>query len=804
MGKQGVQEREDAKSATLAFWKSLAKRGAGAVNSGVSSLCYARQWAYRYATTVAPRGSADARRPKAGIGDVAPLPTRKERMPSVVEGTSNGPSAPRRLPVAVAALLNELGAPPRLKVHISGESLLNDGSAVVFFFVFGGLFLEELGIHELGGESTVGQAFLIFFRMSLGGLAIGLAFAVALVFVLFHLDRRMEKEEVVLQVAATVTVAYLSFYTSEVVCKCSGVIACVACGIATRAFGSGMIADWQVMDGFWSLLEHLLNTVIFALGGIVFGDVLVLNDAEGGKVWRGRDWGYLLLLYVLVNAIRFFLMFAFYPINSRIGLGTNWQETVFASWGGLRGAVGITLALALDNLVQAEYPGNERGISEEGMLTARMFGMVGGIALLTLIINGTASGPLLMKLGLADSSKSRKRIVQCAEEATRRRILDDFLNLMTDERFFLVDFALVVAHVNLLKNLTATELQAAVEANKESVHPSLYKAPNLDRVLPYIKDSGRVRTSLVKAKESFFQSYVPGDSTRGLGGASGSLVTVTEDGQQEDFRNENIDEASLVAPADLIKDTRIMFVELLRAAYLAQIKDGELDPREYDGFLVYALFEGLNLAEDAVAKGGPLCDWTSAHFNSMTWIQKTKWYIRRATNSCGRKGGAKQRFERLTDLEPEQYQKLRMSVLLAMSFIDSHKEAQDRLQDELAKGSGDAYAAFSLVMNESKAEVRKAREVLKSQTKKKLNHVISHFLCVILLNKQARYIKQLAESGVLLPREVRHQLEEIDHEIIHIRACPLDKHPGAIDFADEIEYKGGSRGRKRVKQKSFL
>ena len=36
-------------------------------------------------------------------------------------------------PVAVSALLNELGAPPRLKIHISGESLLNDGSAIGAF-----------------------------------------------------------------------------------------------------------------------------------------------------------------------------------------------------------------------------------------------------------------------------------------------------------------------------------------------------------------------------------------------------------------------------------------------------------------------------------------------------------------------------------------------------------------------------------------------------------------------------------------------------------------------------------------------
>lgn len=432
-----------------------------------------------------------------------------------------------------------------------------------------------------------------------------------------------------------------------------------------------------------------------------------------------------------------------------------------------------------------------------------------GIALLTLVINGTTSGPILMKLGLAESTESRKRIVTCAKDATRRRVLDDFLNLMTDERFFLVDFALVMHHVHILKDITADELQAAVEANKESVHPSQYLIPHLDRVLPYIKDSGRLRAAIVKAKGDFFASYVPGDSQGGPGGHP--LFGAIEEGAvSRDGLHRS--EETLASLLPMVKDTRIMFVELLRAAYMAQIKDGELDPREYDGCLVYALFEGLDLTEDAVAKGEPLCDWTSAQFNSVTWTLKCEMAVRRATSSfCSRKGGPKQRVEQLRDLEPGQYQELRMNVLLALSFIDAHKEAQDRLKDELGKGSGTAEVAFNKVTNESKAEVRKVKDVLMKQTKKKLNHVISHYLCVILLNKQARYIQQLADSGVLLPREVRHFLEEIDEEIIHIRSCPLDKHPNAIDFVDETadydetgQFRGPVRARKRVRQKSIL
>ena len=57
--------------------------------------------------------------------------------------------------------------------------------------------------------------------------------------------------------------------------------------------------------------------------------------------------GYLIAFYFLLNIIRFFLIFASYPLIARIGIGTNWREAVFMSYGGLRGGVGIALSLSL-------------------------------------------------------------------------------------------------------------------------------------------------------------------------------------------------------------------------------------------------------------------------------------------------------------------------------------------------------------------------------------------------------------------------------------------------------------------------
>lgn len=139
--------------------------------------------------------------------------------------------------------------------------------------------------------------------------------------------------------------------------------------------------------------------------------------------------------------IRLGLFAVAYPITSRIGLKTNWRETLFQVHGGLRGAVGvsrllqwfgttdadaytyctraslrthivskITLAIALDNNVREKANDEDyQNIYVEE--TQKAFAFIGGIAFLTLSINGITAGPLLRKLGLADSTESREKIV---------------------------------------------------------------------------------------------------------------------------------------------------------------------------------------------------------------------------------------------------------------------------------------------------------------------------------------------------------------------------------------------------------
>ena len=72
-------------------------------------------------------------------------------------------------PVAVVALLKEVGTSIKFNILLEGESLLNDGTATVFFWVF--MDMVEVGKFEIG------NFFERFFRLSVGGPALGLAIA---------------------------------------------------------------------------------------------------------------------------------------------------------------------------------------------------------------------------------------------------------------------------------------------------------------------------------------------------------------------------------------------------------------------------------------------------------------------------------------------------------------------------------------------------------------------------------------------------------------------------------------------------
>ena len=133
-------------------------------------------------------------------------------------------------PVAVVALLKELGASKRLATMIEGESLLNDGTAMVIFLVL--IDLVE------GNTLTSGEIAVMFVRLSFGGILLGMAGGV----VLSQILKRIHNDAV-LEMNSTIFASYLIFYLAESTpIHVSGILAIVALGLYMTNTGKTWIS----------------------------------------------------------------------------------------------------------------------------------------------------------------------------------------------------------------------------------------------------------------------------------------------------------------------------------------------------------------------------------------------------------------------------------------------------------------------------------------------------------------------------------------------------------------------------------
>ena len=184
-------------------------------------------------------------------------------------------------------------------------------------------------------------------------------------------------------------------------------------GIFVATFAWPYVDDHHSMHNVWHWLEWTGNTLIFLLAGTILG-----AKFESSESIRAVDWGYMFLNYLAVNVARFVVIFLFFPLYSRMGNGVTWQEAVFMGWGGLRGAVGLAMAMSVALTDKFHGADGERFLFH-----------VGGMALLTLIINGTTGAALLKKLGLLDQSPAQIRHLSDARHKMSLAVKEKYAEL---------------------------------------------------------------------------------------------------------------------------------------------------------------------------------------------------------------------------------------------------------------------------------------------------------------------------------------------------------------------------------------
>lgn len=295
-------------------------------------------------------------------------------------------------PVSVIALFRTLGVPKRLQVLLEGESLLNDGTAIVVFNI-------SVGAAVTGGFNLINGVGS--FLSSAGiGLAIGLVFGLLASLVISRID------DYLIETAITFVLAYGSFIVAESI-HVSGVLAVVAAGLVNGNIGPrGMSSTTRiVVYNFWDFMSFLANSFVFLLIGLVIDLPLLLAN------WRATLWG--LLAALLARAI---VIYGLFPGSKTIPL--PWKHIMY--WGGLRGAISLALVLGLTTKL---------GLEASRQLQAMVFGLV----LFTLLVQGTSMSWLVRRTGIIQRREDREEYDLRRARATTTRAAYDHLKQIHKE-----------------------------------------------------------------------------------------------------------------------------------------------------------------------------------------------------------------------------------------------------------------------------------------------------------------------------------------------------------------------------------
>lgn len=322
-------------------------------------------------------------------------------------------------PVSVVALFRELGAPKRLTVLMEGESLFNDGVAVVAFVLLVGI---PLGVEQFSLTNTI-VSFITFVGVGIG---IGCLIGFGISYVTQRFDIPLVEQSL------TLVSAYGTYLVTEELGG-SGVIGVVTVGLILGNFGSriGMNPRTRLLvSEFWEFLAFFVNSIVFLL----IGDQIRFSSLA-------KNLNLIIISIIALVITRFVAIYGLGIISNLFTEKITFKEKTILWWGGLRGSVSVALALS----VPAILPGRQEVIDA-----------VFGVVLFTLLVQGITIKGFLEKLDLIGEQKQRQNYSELlVRRVALNRVLDYLFKLEqspdVEEEFYLYEQKLVKSELKAIE-----------------------------------------------------------------------------------------------------------------------------------------------------------------------------------------------------------------------------------------------------------------------------------------------------------------------------------------------------------------
>lgn len=267
-------------------------------------------------------------------------------------------------PIAVIALFKQLGVKRKLAIILEGESLFNDGTAIVLYTVV----LTAL----TSGVFSIQDGALLFVTEAIFGILLGIVCGAFANFIMPF------AKDALISIAITTVAAYGSYLVAESL-HASGVLATVSAGLLVANMGKK--GDMEPSNRiavvtFWRYASFFVSSIVFLLVGLKVNVLFLVDHIE-----------LILAAFLAVIASRAISVFLPLGLLNRMGQPMTFKSATAIWWGGLRGSLSMVLVLSIPD-----------SIAGKEALIAMTFGVV----VLSVLVQGTTMGPLVRALGLVE------------------------------------------------------------------------------------------------------------------------------------------------------------------------------------------------------------------------------------------------------------------------------------------------------------------------------------------------------------------------------------------------------------------